>query len=206
MLAEKELLPFLTEKERNEDAESFVSEKTAGGGNKSIRLCLLFLIEIILESVTNSLISGISAMPSYLDAEGSLDGLEEEDLDLPQKQALASAISEYSSDSDSEHKNIEFDSAHFNRDSSSEDENGYTKGLMFSDSKDVADSSNVFQASIAQSIGAGLISNLTNVGTNILTNVLKTVNAPSTTAAERSSSSESEFEIIDSEDLNEEDS
>lgn len=141
-------------------------------------------------------------MPSYLDAEGSLDGLEEEDLDLPQRQALANAISEYSSDSDSEHKNIEFDSAHFNRDSSSEDENGYTKGLMFSDSKDVPDS-NVLQASIAQSLGAGLISNLTNVGTNILTNVLKTVNASSTTAAERCSSSESEFEIIDSEDLNE---
>lgn len=175
VLAEKELIPFLNE--RDDDADSLISEKTA-------------------DSVTNSLISGISTMPSYLDAEGSVDGLDEEDLELPQPSSQTLAFkAEYSSDSDSEQKNMEFDSSHFNRDSSS-DEEAYSKGLSFSDAVD--SSGKTPQTMLVQSIGVGIINNLSTVGTNILTNVLSSV-----TKAQNRRDSDSDFEIINSDDLKE---
>lgn len=145
-------------------------------------------------------------MPSYLDAEGSIDGLDEEDLELPQAQSQSKvfnkAAPEYSSDSDSDHRNMEFDSSHFNRDtSSSDDENGYSKGLSFADTVDLASNNNKPSSELilTQSIGAGIISNLSSVGTTLITNVLSSV-----TRKQTRQDSDSDFEIINSDDLNEE--
>lgn len=136
-------------------------------------------------------------MPSYLDAEGSIDGLDEEDLELPLQ--VAKGEVEYSSDSDSDHKNMRFDSSHFNRDSSSDEEHAYSKGLSFSDTVDFGNNKSAVPLNLAQSIGAGLISNLSTVGSNILTNVLSTVSKPQIRR-----DSDSDFEIINSDDLSEE--
>lgn len=145
-------------------------------------------------------------MPSYLDAEGSIDGLDEEDLELPQTAAsqikvFTKATREYSSDSDSDPRNMEFDSSHFNRDtSSSDDENGYSKGLTFTDTVDSATSKpSSSQLILTQSIGVGLLSNLSSVGTALIANVLNSV-----TKQPNRRDSDSDFEIINSDDLNEE--
>lgn len=144
-------------------------------------------------------------MPSYLDAESSMDGLDEEDLELTQPMkhtsSFAKAIGEYSSDSDSEHRNMEFESGHFKRDSSSDEENVYSAGLDFSDAVDGADVTvkSAPAANLAQSIGVGILTNLSAVGSNILTNVMNSV-----TKSQNRRDSDSDFEIINSDDLNEE--
>lgn len=191
VLAESELLPFIANKDFNEqdpDLDSLLTDKTA-------------------DSVTNSLISGITSMPSYLDAEGgSLDGLEEEDLEFAIRSTVASGVSfapgECSSDSDSDHKSMNFESSHFNRDSSSEDENCYAKGLQFSEvSRDLADTSRLQGPNLdvpADTSGAGILGNLTTLGSSLISNVLKTA-----TGTPKRKDSDSDFEIIDSEEVDE---
>lgn len=176
LLAESELLPFISNKdfsEKDPDLESLLTDKTA-------------------DSVTNSLISGLTSMPSHMDAEGgSLDGLEEEDLEFTMRTKHSAAISytpgEMSSDSDSDHKGMNFESSHFNRDSSSEDENLYSKGLQFTE---------VPKNDTEQGTSQSILRNLTAIGSNLITNVLKSSSAP------KRKDSDSDFEIIDTDEVN----
>lgn len=114
VLAEDELIPFIQGKDfgkRDADLESLLTDRTA-------------------DSVTNSFISGISAMPSYLEVAETPCDIEEEDL-LPRagSQGVSFTPGELSSDSDSDHREIRFDSDHFNTSSSEEDP--YSKNLSF---------------------------------------------------------------------------
>lgn len=61
--------------------------------------------QLILDSATNSLASGISMMPSYLDVVENQDEIEEEDL-IPTRsiQAISYTPGELSSDSDSDQR------------------------------------------------------------------------------------------------------
>ncbi|KRT83201.1 hypothetical protein AMK59_4528, partial [Oryctes borbonicus] len=161
VLAETELIPFLTDKEMNEkdpELESLLTDRTA-------------------DSVTSSLINGINSMPSYLEAEGSLDGLDEEDL-VPNVKPSSTLHTpeDNSTDSDSDDKNIKFDSMHFNGDSSSDDEKHYTVGLRFSEVLEGAESTSRLDEKKAQSIALGILSNLTTVGTSIMSNVMSSIN------------------------------
>ncbi|KAB0794585.1 hypothetical protein PPYR_11424 [Photinus pyralis] len=176
LLAESELLPFIANKDFNEkdpELESLLTDKTA-------------------DSVTNSLISGLMSMPSHLDAEGSLDGLEEEDLEFNMRAKPSAAISytpgEISSDSDSDHKGMSFESSHFNRDSSSEDENLYSKGLRFSEAPKSDPEPGTSQLTI--------LSNLTAIGSSLITTVLKSGGTP------KRKDSDSDFEIIYEDEIN----
>ncbi|CAG9859931.1 unnamed protein product [Phyllotreta striolata] len=100
ILAEEELIPFINTDFINvdNDLDSLLTDRTA-------------------DSVSTSLISGISGMPSHLDVIDNANDVDEDDL-IPNR----SVSCELSSDSDSEHKDISFESSHFSRDSSSEDE------------------------------------------------------------------------------------
>ncbi|RZC38043.1 uncharacterized protein BDFB_006489 [Asbolus verrucosus] len=185
VLAEDELIPFISDKDFNQrdpDLDSLLTDKTAGRYSLS-------------DSVTNSLISGLNSMPSHLDAEDK-ESLEEEDL-LPQgaaQGAISYTPGDLSSDSDSDHKGIRFESGHFNGDSSSEEEI-YAKNLNFAnvDNKDVVDKD--------------VFSNIMNVAT-VSDNLMKMANiikmAVTTPPAQRKdSSSDSDFEIINSEEAEE---
>lgn len=137
-------------------------------------------------------------MPSHLDVDGEMDGLEEEDLEPSVSPSQASLLSripavEYSSDSDeSEHRNMEFKSSHFNPDSSSEEESGYAKGLDFADAKDVGQEGSRLE---------GILSNLGSIGSTLVSNVLKTAAAKET--EQKKQDSDSDFEIIGNEELDE---
>lgn len=173
LLAETELLPFIANKDFNEkdpELESLLTDKTA-------------------DSATNSLISGLMSMPSHLDAEGSLDGLEEEDLEFNMRaKPISYTPGEISSDSDSDHKGMSFESSHFNRDSSSEDENLYSKGLRFSEAPKSDSEPATSQLTI--------LSNLTAIGSNLITTVLKLGGMPNR------KDSDSDFEIIYEDEIN----
>ncbi|KAF5292609.1 hypothetical protein FQA39_LY13942 [Lamprigera yunnana] len=184
LLAESELLPYIENKELEEndaDLESCLTDKTA-------------------DSATSSLIYGMASMPSHLDAEGgSLDGLEEEDLEFTMRSPNSVAVSytpgETSSDSDSEHKRMNFESSHFTRDSSSDDESHYAKGLHFSEvTKDVGDSK--IQSNPSAQSSLGVFSNITSLGTSFVSNLLKSSVATTTSTSKRKDS-DSDFEIID---------
>lgn len=141
--------------------------------------------------------SGISTMPSYLEVAETQSGIEEDDL-LPKnmtRDGISYTPGELSSDSDSDHRAIQFDSAHFNGDSSSEEENVHVKGLKFSN--DVDDESRKMGA--AETGFSGVLSNFAAIGGTLVSNVLKS--AVSNVPVERKNSSDSEFEIIDSEEI-----
>ncbi|KAJ8932783.1 hypothetical protein NQ314_014487 [Rhamnusium bicolor] len=181
VLAEEELIPFIFNKDfsrKDTDLDSLLTDKTA-------------------ESATNSLASGISAMPSYLDVTESQDGIEEDDL-IPKivTREVLYTPGELSSDSDSDHREIHFDSSHFNGDSSSEEENQLIKGLRFS--IDAIDANQRGQTPAAGF--SGVLSNFATLGSSLVSNVLKS--AVSGAPVERkNSSSDSEFEIINSEEV-----
>lgn len=147
----------------------------------------------------------MSSMPSYQEAEGSLDGLdEEEDLELPTQptRKYIPAPEEDSSESELEDRNIDFDSAHFNGDSSSEDEAALGKGLTFSEeyTKEYVESLNAAAdaKSLVGKVGEAMLGNLASVGTTFLTNILQKNQQPQNAyAEEENSSSSSDFEIID---------
>lgn len=69
--------------------------------------------------MTNSLISGITSMPSHLDADDSMDGLDE-DLDFRGAAISYTPDDISTSDSDSDHQ-MRFQSTHFNGSGSSSD-------------------------------------------------------------------------------------
>lgn len=138
-------------------------------------------------------------MPSHLDIEGDVDILEEEDLQPSVSSAQASLLSripavEYSSDSDeSEHRYMEFKSSHFNPDTSSEEESSYTKGLNFTDAKDLTHEG---QDAGVSSFG-GILSNLGSIGSVLVSNVMKSKEPA------KKQDSDSEFEIINNDELDE---
>lgn len=163
---------------------------------------LIILCTYFIDSVTSSLINGINSMPSYLEAEGSLDGLDEEDL-VPNLKPPCTPYTpeDHSSDSDSDHRNMKFDTAHFNGDSSSDDEKHYTVGLRFSEVQEVTDSPAKLQIqeTLTQSLALGLLSNLTAVGTSIMSNVISSAS----TEKPKRKDSDSDFEFINAEEANE---
>lgn len=122
-------------------------------------------------------------MPSYLDAEDK-ESIEEDDL-IPQKIGLSLNVD--SSDSDSEHKGIRFESKHFNGDSSSEEEI-YARSLNFSNVDNI-DSKLI-------DMGGAITENLVKVGNFIR----MTVSNP---LVRKDSSSDSEFEIINTDEAQE---
>lgn len=135
-------------------------------------------------------------MPSHLDIEGEVDGLDEEDLQpyiTPSQTSLLSRLPavEYSSDSDeSEHRNMEFKSSHFNPDSSSEEEGSYTKGLNFTDANEEQD--------IGTSSVGGILNNLGRIGSTLVSNVIKSREPI------KKQDSDSDFEIINNDELDDE--
>ncbi|GLV32440.1 hypothetical protein CBL_00851 [Carabus blaptoides fortunei] len=158
------------------------------------------------DSYTNSFISGVTSMPSYLEAEGSLDGLEEEDLEFTTRNIPAATPSNYSTDtSDSEHKDIKFEASHFNRDSSTDEEHNYEQGLTFPelDMTDKQTDKSTTAVSFTQQLSADILSNLGTMGSSIVSTVLKTAAATAPPAARvtKRNDSDSDFEIIDSEDI-----
>lgn len=183
VLAETELFPSQEDgsAERDADCDSMKTGET--------------------DSYTNSFISGVMSMPSYLDAEGSLDGLEEDDLELVTKTGPRASPSNYSTDSsDSEHKNIKFETSHFNRDSSSDEEHNYEQGLTFAELDTTDRQGTAPIVSFTQQLSADLLSNLGIMGSSLVSTVLKTA-AVSTPPIARRNDSDSEFEIIDSDDV-----
>lgn len=121
-------------------------------------------------------------MPSYLDVDDSMDGLQEDDL-VPLSSRLSATPLEYSSDSDSEIKNMKFKPSHFNPDTSSEEDASFSRDLKFTD--DAPDAAAT----------PGVFSNLAKIGGELMANVMRT--------AKRKSESDSDFEIIDSEEFDE---
>ncbi|KAJ8913614.1 hypothetical protein NQ315_013436 [Exocentrus adspersus] len=181
VLAEEELIPFIFNKDfsrKDTDLDSLLTDRTA-------------------DSVTNSLASGIGAMPSYLEVMESQSVIDEDDL-LPKNMSqdgVSYTPGDLSSDSDSDHRGIQFDSAHFNGDSSSEEENLLIKGLKFmSKAPDLPENKMVSNVGLS-----GVLSNIATVSSTLVSNVIKSavLNAP----VERKNSSDSEFEIIDSEEI-----
>ncbi|KAL1491847.1 hypothetical protein ABEB36_012382 [Hypothenemus hampei] len=113
--AEVDLIPYIQKKDLNKrdaDTESLLTDRTT-------------------DSVTISWASGITSMPSYLEIEDSVDNILEEDDLLPNtKPGVSYTPGESStSESDSENKEIKFDSDHFN--ASSSDDDPLTKDLAF---------------------------------------------------------------------------
>lgn len=196
MLAERELIPFLSDKDRNNTELDSLDEKP--------------------DSISSSLIVGISSMPSYQEAEGSLDGLDEEDLNLPaqhNRKYIPAPEEEYSSESELEDR-IDFDSAHFNKDSSSDDEADYGRGMKFSEeyTKEYVESLKVPSSDRtsheAKTLQENLMQTMVNVGSALLSNIMVTKMTPKVRkdfSEEESSStgSQSDFEMIGSDDLNE---
>lgn len=141
-------------------------------------------------------------MPSYLDAEGSLDGLDDDDLDLVKNIQGATPTNDSSDSSDNEHKDIKFESSHFNRDSSSDEEHNYEQGLTFSE-LDTTDKQQKSNVSFTQQLSSDILSNLGSMGSSLVSTVLKTAassNAPAAKITKRSDS-DSDFEIINPDDI-----
>lgn len=175
ILAEDELIPFIQGKDFGRvdaDLESLLTDRTA-------------------DSVTNSLVSGISTMPSYLEVTGTPCDIEEEDL-LPRagSHGVSFTPGELSSDSDSDHREIRFDSDHFN--TSSSDEGPYSKNLSFP--KDVQESKD--NAGFRNMIG----SVITSVRGNLVGNMFQSV-MNKTPTKKTISESDSEFEFVEREDI-----
>lgn len=135
-------------------------------------------------------------MPSYLDIAEIQKEIEEEDL-IPNRADIRETAynhGEFSSDSDSDHRDIAFDSTHFNGDSSSEEEKLLGKGLKFTDLVD----SNV---AISTSAIGGMLSNLATMSSSLLTAAITSTVQP--LHEKENNSSDSEFEIISSDDVRE---
>ncbi|XP_056638602.1 reticulophagy regulator 1-like isoform X1 [Diorhabda sublineata] len=170
-VAEEELVPSLYDshvENRDADLESLLTDRTA-------------------DSASNSLASGITTMPSFLDMAEVEKDIEEEDLLPPYSH------SDISSDSDIEHKELNIDSLHFNEDSSSSEEDKFLeKNTSFP--KDYVDDSN-------SSTFANVQTNIDKIG-NLVSNVLSYAQSIRKTDIKReNSSSDSEFEFVNSSDI-----
>lgn len=157
-------------------------------------------------------------MPSYHEADGSIDGIDEEDLELPAQSTrkyISAPEEDYSSESELDERNFDFDSAHFNGDTSSDDEHELGKSMKFSEeyTKEYVESLNkpeskTFQEALVEKVvekmGDTMLGNLASVGTSLLSSLLPSKQQlnPSLSEEENgSSSSNSDFEMIGSDDL-----
>lgn len=176
-LAEDELIPFIQGKDFGKgdaDLESLLTDHTA-------------------DSVTNSLVSGMSAMPSYLEVAEAPRDIEEEDL-IPRagSRSVSFTPGELSSDSDSDHREIRFDSDHFN--TSSSDEDPYSKNLRFPiDVKDIPRETG--------GIKSMLSSVITSVSGNLVTNMFQSAMYKKTPVKTTNSESDSDFEMVEPDDI-----
>lgn len=118
-----------------------------------------------------------------------MDGLEEEDLELTRNLRGITPSNLSTDSSDSEHKDIRFETKHFNRDSSSDEDNNYVQGLTFSE-VDVPDRS--------KKGTTGLLTNLGAMGSSIVSSVFK---SSTPYPAVKKSDSDSDFEIINTDDF-----
>ncbi|KAL3268107.1 hypothetical protein HHI36_007234 [Cryptolaemus montrouzieri] len=155
------------------------------------------------ESLTNSLISGISSMPSFLDAEENHEILEEDLLPINTytNREVTPSFADLSSDSDSEVKDMRFKEYHFSRDSSSDDGSRFEEGLHFSE-ETALDSSKNQEGS--NQIMKGFVNYIASASTKgfqlpTIVNALATMHGAKMNR--KSSSSDSEFEVINPEDV-----
>ncbi|XP_045474401.1 reticulophagy regulator 3-like [Harmonia axyridis] len=178
-IEEEDLIPLPVEDENkgedNEDLESLDTDRTA-------------------DSVTNSLISGISSMPSFLDAEENHEILEEDLIPINPSHELSPSFAELSSDSESELHDIRFKET-LSRESSSEEEGNFEEGLQFEDTQNQT-----------QTDSKGLVHNILGYVAstggfqipNFLSNATTRVQSTETgDISIGSSTSEEDFEIID---------
>ncbi|XP_030761879.1 uncharacterized protein LOC115886744 isoform X2 [Sitophilus oryzae] len=172
VLAEDELIPFIQGKDfsrREADLESLLTDRTA-------------------DSVTNSFVSGITAMPSYMEIAGTEKDLEEEDL-IPNRSSHNKMLkSELSSDSESDNKDIQFDSDHFN--TSSSEEEHFSKGLAFPKEQKETEGLEKIISSVMSSVSE-------NVLANILYSGIGREKQPAKKVRNSESDDSSDFEIID---------
>ncbi|XP_019874492.1 uncharacterized protein LOC109602534 isoform X2 [Aethina tumida] len=160
VLAEEELIPFISEERgdnRDPDRDSLLTDGTQ-------------------DSLTNSLTTGISAMPSHLDVNDDASR-------TPSFTPTKGLSSDSESESDS-NKEIYFHSKHFNGSSSSEDDLYKQKGAQFS--QEVLDAAR----------GEGF-SGLLQLGSNLVSSVMTRALPQQPVRRTASSSSESDFEIIE---------
>lgn len=130
----------------------------------------------------------------------SQDVIEEDDL-IPKRagtQESAYIPGELSSDSDSEHHDLAFESTHFNGNSSSEEEKLLSKGLNFTDVTDKVGTI----ASTSQGHIGGMLTNLATMSTTLLSAAIQSA-VKSSPVEKDNSSSESEFEMVSSDDVKE---
>lgn len=137
-------------------------------------------------------------MPSYLDVAENRDDIEEEDLIPNRAKSHETPLDqgELSSDSNSDNRDMKFDSTHFNGDSSSEEEKLLGKGLKFVDLTEKITPN----MSKSESNFGGMLSNLATMSSSLLTVALQSA-VKSTSVEKENSSSDSEFEIINSDDV-----
>ncbi|XP_017773125.1 PREDICTED: uncharacterized protein LOC108560183 [Nicrophorus vespilloides] len=181
MIEESDLIPYNTDDsngDKDTDLDSLLTDRTQESGN-------------------NSLASGLSTMPSHLDDDYIQDDTIQEDDLLPSTKPTK--IDDSSDSDSSEHRNIEFDSVYFNKDSSSsEDENSYSKGLKFSDAVDSKKVVAVEETSL-------LSSPYLNIA-NFISNVMVKASQQQEVVQQEApvEESDSDFEIINSEDVEDE--
>lgn len=139
-------------------------------------------------------------MPSHLEAEGSIDGLDEEEFELTRNMRGITPSSNLSTDSsDNEHKDIKFEATHFNRDSSSDDDNNYVQGLTFTEVDNEEKPKK--QGSLTQQIGSDLLSNLGAVSSSLMSSVFGSTSTTTVQAKVKKSDSDSDFEIINTDEF-----
>lgn len=155
-----------------------------------------------------SYMAGMIVMPSH--DEGSMDGLDVSDFDLsaPPSQHGSNNTDEklerVSNDSDTEEEvvgEINFQSSHFNGDSSEEDEKLFTQGLSFPEPSDQA--SPGLASTVVQAVAKN-ISSLGIMGQSLLANVISANTVPQTIRRESSPTNSEEsddFEMISQDDV-----
>lgn len=170
-VAEEELVPSLYDSHldnREADLESLLTDRTA-------------------DSASNSLASGITTMPSFLDMAEVEKDIEEEDLLPPYSHG------DISSDSEAEFKELNGNSFHFSEDSSSSEEDKFLEKNTSFPTDNVDDSSS--------SRLTDMQTNIDKIG-NLVSNVWSYAQSIRKTDIKReNSSSGSEFEFVNSADI-----
>lgn len=126
-------------------------------------------------------------MPSYLEVDCATKDIEEDDL-VPAPQSYTPN----SSDSDSDPRDIKFNSSHFN--SSSSEDDSYTRDLKIPQRSSNAKIGEENAEDGARAVLTGILGNLAVMGGNLVANVVGK-------AAPKRHDSESDFEFVESEEL-----
>lgn len=151
---------------------------------------------VVSDKVTSeqadSFISGLSSMPSYLEVVEPAIEIEEEDL-MPQTATSGISVTpgDLSSDSDTDSKDIKFDSNHFNTSSSEDD-------LLIKSFPTIA------QVPVTSESVGMFRSVMNTVGSNIVANMFQSAvysRIPETRRQVSSESDSSDFELVNAEDI-----